>query len=705
MSLLDSVITDSLGCSLERNRIKGLQILNWTELDTKSANTARVLAMDAVENAGHGHPGTAMALAPVAHLLFQKVMNHSPKNSDWFARDRFILSCGHASMLLYSQLYLTGYGLEIEDLKNFRKHNSLTPGHPEFGHTNGVEMTTGPLGQGLSSAVGMAIASRYWRNYFDSKTAKNHSIFDNYIYVIASDGDLQEGVTSEASSIAGHLNLSNLIVIYDDNKISIDGQTNLAFTEDVEKRYQAYGWDTHLVELDSSGNVSIQKLIDAIEKSKKSDKPSFIRLKTIIAWPSPNAQNTAASHGAPLGKDEVILTKESLGFNPTETFAVSKEVLDYTRSVVQTGEEKYKKWLEKFKEWSSKNPELSKEFDRLQSQELPKDLEQGLPKFESGSSIPSRKSGGTVLNFFSEKMIELIGGSADLAESNGVALKNALIMQKPELNISNSSIGGKYLHFGIREHAMASIMNGLALYGFARPFGATFLIFSDYQKPAIRLASLMQLPVIYVWSHDSIGLGEDGPTHQPVEQLWSLRSIPGFNVVRPCDANEVSQAWLKIIKDRKPAGIVLTRQNIPTLDRKIYASELGTSKGAYILSEAKNAKPEVILIATGSEVQMALEAQKQLENENVSTRVVSMPCVEWFLDQDHKYQNEVLPENLKKRIAIEAGSTIGWYRFVGPDGAVIGLDHYGASSKPDILFKEYGITVENIVATAKKLIN
>lgn len=705
MSLLDSVITDSLGCSLERNRIKGLQILNWTELDTKSANTARVLAMDAVENAGHGHPGTAMALAPVAHLLFQKVMNHSPKNSDWFARDRFILSCGHASMLLYSQLYLTGYGLEIEDLKNFRKHNSLTPGHPEFGHTNGVEMTTGPLGQGLSSAVGMAIASRYWRNYFDSKTAKNQSIFDNYIYVIASDGDLQEGVTSEASSIAGHLNLSNLIVIYDDNKISIDGQTNLAFTEDVEKRYQAYGWDTHLVELDSSGNVSIQKLIDAIEKSKKSDKPSFIRLKTIIAWPSPNAQNTAASHGAPLGKDEVILTKESLGFNPTETFAVSKEVLDYTRSVVQTGEEKYKKWLEKFKEWSSKNPELSKEFDRLQSQELPKDLEQGLPKFESGSSIASRKSGGTVLNFFSEKMIELIGGSADLAESNGVALKNALIMQKPELNISNSSIGGKYLHFGIREHAMASIMNGLALYGFARPFGATFLIFSDYQKPAIRLASLMQLPVIYVWSHDSIGLGEDGPTHQPVEQLWSLRSIPGFNVVRPCDANEVSQAWLKIIKDRKPAGIVLTRQNIPTLDRKIYASELGTSKGAYILSEAKNAKPEVILIATGSEVQMALEAQKQLENENVSTRVVSMPCVEWFLDQDHKYQNEVLPENLKKRIAIEAGSTIGWYRFVGTDGAVIGLDHYGASSKPDILFKEYGITVENIVATAKKLIN
>ena len=679
--------------------------MNWSELDTKSSNTARVLAMDAVENAGHGHPGTAMALAPVAHLLFQKIMNHSPKNSDWFARDRFILSCGHASMLLYSQLYLCGYGLEIEDLKNFRKHGSLTPGHPEYGHTNGVEMTTGPLGQGLSSAVGMAIASRYWRNYFDSKADRNQSIFDNYIYVIASDGDLQEGVTSEASSIAGHLNLSNLIVVYDDNKISIDGQTDLAFTEDVEKRYQAYGWETHCVELDSSGSVDIQKLITAIEESKKSDKPSFIRLKTIIAWPSPNAQNTAASHGAPLGKDEVILTKESLGFDSTKNFDVSKEILDYTRSVIQTGAEKYKFWLEKFKDWSSKNPELSKEFHRLQAGELPKDLEVGLPNFEAGSSVASRKSGGSVLNFFSEKMIELIGGSADLAESNGVALKNAMNMQKPELNIPNSSIGGKYLHFGIREHAMASIMNGLALYGFTRPFGATFLIFSDYQKPAIRLASLMQLPVIYVWSHDSIGLGEDGPTHQPVEQLWSLRSIPGFNVVRPCDANEVSQAWLKIIKDKKPAGIILTRQNITTLDRKIYASELGVSKGGYVLSEAKNGKPEVILIATGSEVQLALDAQKQLEDEKVSTRVVSMPCVEWFLNQDKNYRDEVLPTEIKSRIAIEAGSTIGWYRFVGTEGAVIGLDHYGASSKPDILFKEFGISVENIVATAKKLIN
>ena len=679
--------------------------MNWSELDTKSSNTARVLAMDAVENAGHGHPGTAMALAPVAHLLFQKIMNHSPKNSDWFARDRFILSCGHASMLLYSQLYLCGYGLEIEDLKNFRKHGSLTPGHPEYGHTNGVEMTTGPLGQGLSSAVGMAIASRYWRNYFDSKADRNQSIFDNYIYVIASDGDLQEGVTSEASSIAGHLNLSNLIVIYDDNKISIDGQTDLAFTEDVEKRYQAYGWETHCVELDSSGNVDIQKLITAIEESKKSDKPSFIRLKTIIAWPSPNAQNTAASHGAPLGKDEVILTKESLGFDSTKNFDVSKEILDYTRSVIQTGSEKYKIWLEKFNDWSLKNPELSKEFHRLQAGELPKNLEVGLPNFEAGSNVASRKSGGTVLNFFSEKMIELIGGSADLAESNGVALKNAMNMQRPELNIPNSSIGGKYLHFGIREHAMASIMNGLALYGFTRPFGATFLIFSDYQKPAIRLASLMQLPVIYVWSHDSIGLGEDGPTHQPVEQLWSLRSIPGFNVVRPCDANEVTQAWLKIIKDKKPAGIILTRQNIPTLDRKIYDSELGVSKGGYVLSEAKNGKPEVILIATGSEVQLALDAQKQLEDEKVSTRVVSMPCVEWFLNQDKNYRDEVLPTEIKSRIAIEAGSTIGWYRFVGTEGAVIGLDHYGASSKPDILFKEFGISVENIVATAKKLIN
>ncbi len=679
--------------------------MNWTELDTKSADTARVLAMDAVENAGHGHPGTAMALAPVAHLLFQKVMNHSPQNSDWFARDRFILSCGHASMLLYSQLFLTGYGLELEDLKNFRKHGSLTPGHPEFGHTNGVEMTTGPLGQGLSSAVGMAIASRYWRNYFDPKAQPNESLFDNFIYVIASDGDLQEGVTSEASSIAGHLALSNLIVIYDDNKISIDGQTDLAFTEDVEKRYESYGWDTHSVEIKSSGNVDIEKLFEAIEKSKKANKPSFIRLKTVIAWPAPHAQNTAASHGAPLGKDEVAATKEQLKFDTSETFKVSQDVLDYTRSVITTGSEKYHKWQEKFNIWSKNNPELSKDFARLVSGELPSDLDKDLPKFESGTSIASRKSGGTVLNYFSEKLIELIGGSADLAESNGVALKNTPSMQKPDSKLPHSSSGGKYLHFGIREHAMASIMNGLALYGFTRPFGATFLIFSDYQKPAIRLASLMKLPVIYVWTHDSIGLGEDGPTHQPVEQLWSLRSIPGFNVVRPCDANEVSQAWLKIINDKKPSGIVLTRQNIPTLDRTKYASEIGVSKGGYVLSEAKSGTPQVILIATGSEVQLALDSQKLLEESGIQTRVVSMPCVEWFLEQDEKYKDLVLPKNIKAKIAIEAGSTIGWYKFVGTEGFVIGIDHYGASSKPEILFKEYGLSVENIVASAKKLIN
>ncbi len=679
--------------------------MNWTELDTKSADTARVLAMDAVENAGHGHPGTAMALAPVAHLLFQKVMNHSPQNSDWFARDRFILSCGHASMLLYSQLFLTGYGLELEDLKNFRKHGSLTPGHPEFGHTNGVEMTTGPLGQGLSSAVGMAIASRYWRNYFDPKAQPNESLFDNFIYVIASDGDLQEGVTSEASSIAGHLALSNLIVIYDDNKISIDGQTDLAFTEDVEKRYESYGWDTHSVEIKSSGNVDIEKLFEAIEKSKKANKPSFIRLKTVIAWPAPHAQNTAASHGAPLGKDEVAATKEQLKFDTSETFKVSQDVLDYTRSVITTGSEKYHKWQEKFNIWSKNNPELSKDFARLVSRELPSDLDKDLPKFESGTSIASRKSGGTVLNYFSEKLIELIGGSADLAESNGVALKNTPSMQKPDSKLPHSSSGGKYLHFGIREHAMASIMNGLALYGFTRPFGATFLIFSDYQKPAIRLASLMKLPVIYVWTHDSIGLGEDGPTHQPVEQLWSLRSIPGFNVVRPCDANEVSQAWLKIINDKKPSGIVLTRQNIPTLDRTKYASEIGVSKGGYVLSEAKSGTPQVILIATGSEVQLALDSQKLLEESGIQTRVVSMPCVEWFLEQDEKYKDLVLPKNIKAKIAIEAGSTIGWYKFVGTEGFVIGIDHYGASSKPEILFKEYGLSVENIVASAKKLIN
>ena len=680
-----------------------MSISAWTELDDKSVKVARALALDAVETAGHGHPGTAMALAPVAHLLFNKFMNHSPENPEWFGRDRFILSCGHASMLLYSQLFLNGYGLEIEDLKKFRTMNSLTPGHPEFQHTKGVEMTTGPLGQGLSSAVGMAIASRYWRNYFDAKTAANQSIFDNYVYVVASDGDLQEGVTSEASSLAGHLGLSNLIVIYDDNRISIDGDTNLAFTEDVATRYRAYNWDVHTVELGTDGQVDVSALSKAIESAKKADKPSFIQLKTVIAWPAPNARNTAASHGAPLGESETKLTKEALGFDKDKTFQVPDEVINYTRQSKNRGSNLLKEWNDKFKSWSSANPSLANDYQRLLKGELTQELDKKLTIFESGTSVASRKSSGTILNELSANLVELVGGSADLAESNGVALKNALSMQKMKSNIDNSAVGGKYLHFGIREHAMGSIMNGMALYGFTRPFGATFLIFSDYQKPAIRLASIMQLPVTYVWTHDSIGLGEDGPTHQPVEQLWSLRSIPGFAVVRPCDANEVAVCWLKIMEDRKPAGIVLTRQNIPTLDRKINAPAINARKGAYILQDAPNSNPDVILIATGSEIELALIAQKELNSQSINTRVVSMPCVEWFQDQTASYQESVLPKNVKAKIAIEAGSTFGWYQFVGLEGGVVGLDRYGASGKPDLLYKEFGITVEKIVAKAKEL--
>ena len=680
-----------------------MSISAWTELDDKSVKVARALALDAVETAGHGHPGTAMALAPVAHLLFNKFMNHCPENPEWFARDRFILSCGHASMLLYSQLFLNGYGLEIEDLKKFRTMNSLTPGHPEFQHTKGVEMTTGPLGQGLSSAVGMAIASRYWRNYFDAKTAANQSIFDNYVYVVASDGDLQEGVTSEASSLAGHLGLSNLIVIYDDNRISIDGDTNLAFTEDVATRYRAYNWDVHTVELGTDGQVDVSALSKAIESAKKADKPSFIQLKTVIAWPAPNARNTAASHGAPLGESETKLTKEALGFDKDKTFQVPDEVLNYTRQSKNRGSNLLKEWNDKFKSWSSANPSLANDYQRLLKGELTQEIDKKLTVFESGTSVASRKSSGTILNELSANLVELVGGSADLAESNGVALKNALSMQKMKSNIDNSAVGGKYLHFGIREHAMGSIMNGMALYGFTRPFGATFLIFSDYQKPAIRLASIMQLPVTYVWTHDSIGLGEDGPTHQPVEQLWSLRSIPGFAVVRPCDANEVAVCWLKIMEDRKPAGIVLTRQNIPTLDRKINAPAINARKGAYILQDAPNSNPDVILIATGSEIELALIAQKELNSQSINTRVVSMPCVEWFQDQTASYQESVLPKNVKAKIAIEAGSTFGWYQFVGLEGGVVGLDRYGASGKPDLLYKEFGITVEKIVAKAKEL--
>ena len=680
-----------------------MSISAWTELDDKSVKVARALALDAVETSGHGHPGTAMALAPVAHLLFNKFMNHCPDNPEWFARDRFILSCGHASMLLYSQLFLNGYGLEIEDLKKFRTMNSLTPGHPEFQHTKGVEMTTGPLGQGLSSAVGMAIASRYWRNYFDAKTAANQSIFDNYVYVVASDGDLQEGVTSEASSLAGHLGLANLIVIYDDNRISIDGDTNLAFTEDVAARYRAYNWDVHTVELGTDGQVDVSALSKAIESAKKADKPSFIQLKTVIAWPAPNARNTAASHGAPLGESETKLTKEALGFDKDKTFQVPDEVLNYTRQSKNRGSNLLKEWNDKFKSWSSDNPSLANDYQRLLKSELTQEIDKKLTVFESGTSVASRKSSGTILNELSANLVELVGGSADLAESNGVALKNALSMQKMNSNLKNSAVGGKYLHFGIREHAMGSIMNGMALYGFTRPFGATFLIFSDYQKPAIRLASIMQLPVTYVWTHDSIGLGEDGPTHQPVEQLWSLRSIPGFAVVRPCDANEVAVCWLKIMEDRKPAGIVLTRQNIPTLDRKINAPAINARKGAYILQDAPNSNPDVILIATGSEIELALNAQKELNSQSINTRVVSMPCVEWFQDQPASYQESVLPKNVKAKIAIEAGSTFGWYQFVGLEGGVIGLDRYGASGKPDLLYKEFGITVEKIVAKAKEL--
>ena len=677
--------------------------ITWTDLDERSVNTARSLALDAVENAGHGHPGTAMALAPVAHLLFQKFMNHDPNDPDWFGRDRFILSCGHASMLLYAQLYLNGYGLEIEDLKNFRKLNSLTPGHPEYLHTKGVEMTTGPLGQGLSSGVGMAIASRYWRNHFDSTAQTGKSIFDNFIYIVASDGDLQEGVTSEASSIAGHLGLANLIVIYDDNQISIDGETNLAFTEDVVARYRAYNWDVHTVEFGDDGQVNVLQLIKAINNAKASDKPSFIRLKTVIAWPAPNARNTAAAHGAPLGESETKLTKQKLGLDPEQKFSVPEDVLKYTRQSQTNGSKKHNEWNDKFEIWAKNNAKLSNDFQRLQKNELVQDLESSLTVFETGTSIASRKSGGTILNELSNKLVELVGGSADLAESNGVLLKNASSMQKPNSEIKQSSVGGKYLHFGIREHAMASIMNGMALYGFTRPFGATFLIFSDYQKPAIRLASLMQLPVIYVWTHDSIGLGEDGPTHQPVEQLWALRSIPGFSVVRPADANEVSACWIKILEDRKPAGIVLTRQNIPTLDRKLNNSAQGAKKGGYILQDCSNSKPDVILIATGSEIELALLAQKELNSQSINTRVVSMPCVEWFQNESKSYQESVLPKEVKAKIAIEAGSTLGWYQFVGLEGAVIGLDHYGASGKPDLLYKEFGITVQDIVKKAKEL--
>ncbi|UUE22388.1 transketolase [Microbacterium sp. J1-1] len=691
--------------------------LQWDEIDRRAVDTARILAADAVEKVGNGHPGTAMSLAPAAYLLYQRVLRHDPTDTDWLGRDRFILSVGHSSLTQYVQLYLGGFGLELDDLKALRTWGSLTPGHPEYGHTKGVEITTGPLGQGLASAVGFAYAARYERGLFDPEAAAGTSPFDHFVYVIAGDGDLQEGVTSEASSLAGHQQLGNLIAIYDSNQISIEDDTNVAFTEDVAKRYESYGWQVQVVDWKKTGEYveDVAELNAAIEAAQgETSKPSLIILKTIIGWPSPGKQNSGKIHGSALGADELAATKKVLGFDPDQNFVVADEVIAHTRGLAARAAEARAAWQESFDAWASANPEKKALLDRLEAQELPADITGALPVFESGKEVSTRAASGQVINALAAELPELWGGSADLAESNLTTIKDAPSFIPTEWSTHEWSGNpyGRVLHFGIREHAMGAIVNGIVLHGPTRAFGGTFLIFSDYMRPAVRLAALMDIPSVFVWTHDSVALGEDGPTHQPIEQLATLRAIPNFTVVRPADANETSAAWLEILRRHGgPAGIALTRQNIPVFERgdgaasgDVFASADNASKGAYVLAEAPNGTPDVIVIATGSEVQLAVGAREALAAEGVNVRVVSAPSLEWFHEQDEAYRESVLPASVTARVSVEAGSVLGWREIVGDRGRSIGIDHFGASADYKTLFEKFGITTEAVIAAARETI-
>jgi transketolase len=679
-------------------------ISNWNAKDDLVVAHARALAMDAVQKVGNGHPGTAMSLAPVAYLLFQKHLVHDPNDSQWIGRDRFILSCGHSSMTLYTQLFLSGYGLELKDLQEFRTWGSLTPGHPEYGHTVGVEMTTGPLGQGVSTAVGMAMATRYERGLFDPATTDGTSIFDHRIWVICSDGDLQEGVSSEAASLAGTQALGRLNVIYDDNRISIEGDTHVAFTEDVSARYRAYGWEVIDVDALSNGDVDLVKLDQAMQSAAKNLKqPTLIRLHTVIAWPSPNARGTAKSHGSALGAEEVAATKSELGLNPEEHFAFPDDLLAHAREVKIRGAQTHAAWNKKFEVWKNNEPERAKLLARILSKELPADWDSLVPTFEAGKDVATRKASGDVINALAKKLPEMWGGSADLAESNNTTIEGGGSFLPSSSAMKGANPYGRIIHFGIREHAMGSIINGIALSGLTKAFAGTFAVFSDYMRPAVRLAALMKLPSIFVWTHDSIGLGEDGPTHQPIEHFAALRAIPDFDLIRPADANEVAAAWKEILKRRKACGILLSRQNLPVFDRQVFGSIDGVARGAYILKEASSA-PKVILMATGSEVALAVTSALQLEESGVPTRVVSIPCFEWFNEQDQKYRDEVLPPSIKARVSIEAGIAQGWRDYVGDNGACISLEHYGASAGANVLFNEFGFNVTNVIETVKKVL-
>ncbi|MFM9554790.1 transketolase [Streptomyces caniscabiei] len=675
--------------------------MNWTELDRRAVDTARLLAADAVQKVGNGHPGTAMSLAPAAYTLFQKVMRHDPADPEWTGRDRFVLSPGHTSLTLYTQLYLAGYELELDDLKAFRTHGSKTPGHPEYGHTAGVETTTGPLGQGVANAVGMAMAARYERGLFDPDAPEGTSPFDHTVWAIVSDGDLEEGISAEASSLAGHQRLGNLVFLYDDNHISIEGDTATAFSEDVLKRYEAYGWHVQRIEPAFNGNVDVHALYDALTAAREeTSRPSIIAMRTIIAWPAPNAQNTEASHGSALGADEVAATKRVLGFDADKTFDVADDVLAHTHRALDRGAEAHAAWDKRIAEWRAASPERARLFDRVVAGRLPEGWERALPVFEQGTSVATRAASGKVLQALGVVIPELWGGSADLAGSNNTTIDKTSSFLPADNPLPEADPYGRTIHFGIREHSMAAEMNGIALHGNTRIYGGTFLVFSDYMRNAVRLSALMQLPVTYVWTHDSIGLGEDGPTHQPVEHLASLRAIPGLNIVRPADANETAIAWAEILKrhttNPAPHGLALTRQGVPT-----YAPDSRAAKGGYVRAESSTATPEVILIATGSEVRLAVAARERLEAEGVGTRVVSMPSVEWFEEQPREYRESVLPPSVRARVAVEAGIGLTWYRYVGDHGRIVSLEHFGASADAKTLFAEYGFTAENVVAAAR----
>jgi transketolase len=674
----------------------------WTDLDRRAVDTARLLAADAVQKVGNGHPGTAMSLAPAAYTIFQKVMRHDPADPEWAGRDRFVLSPGHTSLTLYTQLFLAGYELELDDLKAFRTHGSKTPGHPEYGHTAGVETTTGPLGQGVANAVGMAMAARFERGLFDPEAPEGTSPFDHTIWAIVSDGDLEEGVSAEASSLAGHQKLGNLVFLYDDNHISIEGDTATAFSEDVLGRYEAYGWHTQRVEPTADGDIDVAALYAALEAARaETGRPSIISMRTIIAWPAPNARNTEASHGSALGDDEIAATKRLLGFDPEQTFEVADDVLAHARRALDRGAEAHAAWDKRIAEWRTADPARAELFDRVSKGELPEGWQDALPVFEEGRPVATRAASGKVLQALGAVIPELWGGSADLAGSNNTTIDKTSSFLPEGNPLPEADPYGRTVHFGIREFSMAAEMNGIALHGNTRIYGGTFLVFSDYMRNAVRMSALMQLPVTYVWTHDSIGLGEDGPTHQPVEHLASLRAIPGLNVVRPADAGETAIAWAEILKrhatNPAPHGLALTRQGVPT-----YAPDEDAAKGGYVLRESSTEVPEVIIIATGSEVHLAGSARERLEAEGIGTRVVSMPCVEWFEEQPRAYRERVLPPAVKARVAVEAGIGLTWHRFVGDAGRIVSLEHFGASADAETLFAEFGFTPENVAAAARE---